>query len=119
LDYSPYIKAWKKRLEEERKRMEERRRSAQSWAQRIASMLREDFGAKEVWLFGSVLWEGRFGRTSDIDLAVRGIPPSRYIEALVESERMTGYKFQVDIVPLEDCHPVIRRRVEKEGVRLV
>jgi len=119
LDYSPYIKAWKKRLEEERKRMEERRRSAQSWAQRIASMLREDFGAKEVWLFGSVLWEGRFSKNSDIDLAVRGIPPSRYIEALVESEKLTGHEFQVDIVPLEDCHPVIRRRVEKEGVRLV
>ncbi len=48
--------------------------------ERAARVLREQ-GAREVYLFGSAA-EGRLRDGSDIDLAVTGLPPERFFEAM-------------------------------------
>ena len=62
--------------------LSKRRRFANLTAREAAEILRNEFGAKKVILFGSLAQRGRFTLWSDIDLAVQGIPPSRFFEAV-------------------------------------
>ena len=56
--------------------IELRRRKAWFVAERAAQLLREQFGAQRVVVFGSLAHEKGFGRWSDIDLAAWGESPS-------------------------------------------
>lgn len=115
--WAPYIEAWRIRLaaeEEERRATAEEMRAA---AQRCGKILVRRFGASRVYLFGSL--SGRtatpFGPRSDVDLAVEGLVPDRYWEALgaVEAELPRGR--HVDLVRLEDAHASLRERVLGSG----
>jgi predicted nucleotidyltransferase len=46
-------------------------------ANRISTILKEEFDATEVRLFGSLVDKERFSENSDIDIAERGILPER------------------------------------------
>lgn len=48
----------------------------------MATMLREQFGASRVVLFGSVAREEGLGAYSDVDLAVQGLSPMAHLEAV-------------------------------------
>lgn len=72
-------------------------------------------GAREVHLFGS-LAEGRFRRTSDIDLAVRGMTPQAISRASSELTRLAART--VEVIPLEDVPPGLAHRIEELGRRL-
>lgn len=78
-------------------------------------MLCREFGATEVILFGSLV-EGDPHAGSDVDLAVRGIPPDRYFEALARAADMLGC--DVDLVELESARPSLRSRIDETGVAL-
>lgn len=92
------------------------RERARSDAGRIAAFLRNE-GAQCVIGFGSAFApDRRFKPTSDIDLAVEGLPASRYFSALAHAQDMT--RFRVDIFPLESALDYLRESVQKEGVPL-
>ncbi len=61
--------ARRRRLREQQK-LARRRERALALARRAAALLREDFGAERVMLFGSLAREGVFDTRSDVDLAV-------------------------------------------------
>lgn len=65
------------------------------------AVLREA-GAKEVYIFGSAA-EGRDTPDSDIDLAVRGLPPESFFEAVGRVALAIGRDF--DVVDLDDGTP--------------
>jgi len=65
------------------------------------AILREA-GAQEVYLFGSAA-EGRDTPDSDIDLAVRGLPPKSFFEAVGRVVLAISQHF--DIVDLDDANP--------------
>lgn len=50
-----------------------RRQQAQEAAQACARLLKEQFGAREVYLFGSLAGKSLWHSRSDIDLAVEGL----------------------------------------------
>ncbi len=78
-------------------------------------MLVEQYGARRVWLFGS-LAHRRFVHTrSDIDLAVEGLPPEKYFRALATLWRLLLTGLELDLVPLEDAKPGMVDLVQKEG----
>lgn len=115
VDLSSLAQAWRRRFEREAEDLErsaERRRAA---SRRIARVLADEFGAREVWLFGSLVW-GRLHAGSDVDLAIRGIAPERYARALAGACEVAGE--QVDLVPLESCAASLRDRIGRQGVRL-
>jgi predicted nucleotidyltransferase len=58
-----------------------------------------EYGAREVYVFGSVLGEAWRG-DSDIDLAARGLPPNRFFPALGRLLGIGGRS--VDLVDLDD-----------------
>jgi predicted nucleotidyltransferase len=64
-----------------------------------AIALLKEYGAREVYLFGSMA-RGDADERSDWDLAVRGLPPERYFTALGSLlESMTR---SVDLVDLDE-----------------
>lgn len=111
-----YRKAYKAREAARRSALDERRRAMREGAQRAADMLRRDFAATRVLLFGSVLREEGFHRGSDLDLAVEGIEADRFWSAGAAAERCAGY--ELDLVDLEYASAGLREHIENEGIEL-
>jgi predicted nucleotidyltransferase len=82
----------------------------------IAKGLGERYGARKVLLFGS-LARGDQGQMFDIDLAVKGISPERFFEAVGFATSQTQ-KWKIDVVDVDDCAGSLRDMIEKEGVVL-
>jgi predicted nucleotidyltransferase len=95
---------------------ESRRQDLRATASRIAAILRSEFDAQRVWVFGSVLrpW---FHEESDLDLAAEGISPSRRAEAWDRVASLVNTS--VDLVCLEDAAPLLRARILADGELLV
>ena len=94
-----------------------RRGRAMSVARKAAKLLRDEFGAKEVILFGSLARHGSFSLYSDIDLAVRGIAPEKFYAAISAMMDVSG-DFKIDLVEPEDCSPAMLKNIEKDGKSL-
>jgi len=62
-------------------------------------------GATEVFVFGSAT-RGGLRPSSDIDFAVRGLPPSVYFSAISKAADLLGRP--VDLVDLDDTTPIVR-----------
>jgi predicted nucleotidyltransferase len=62
-------------------------------------------GATEVFVFGSAT-KGGLRPGSDIDIAVRGLPPSVYFSAIGKATELLGRP--VDLVDLDDPTPIVR-----------
>jgi predicted nucleotidyltransferase len=77
---------------------------------RAAEILRS-FGATEVYLFGSVP-KGTYTTGSDIDLAVRGIPPKDFYGAV--GEMLFALDRSVDLIDL-DGGTAFGKYLEKHG----
>ena len=91
-----------------------RRRLAMATARKAARLLREKCGAKEVILFGSLARRGGFTLFSDIDLAVRGIVPDRFFEAVGLVTGLSA-EFKIDLVEIETSSPGMYRSIQKDG----
>ena len=85
-------------------------------AERLSSYLVKDFGAEAVYLFGSLAWSDTHSPETDIDLAVLGLPPEQYFEAIGFLERESN--FPVDLVELEKLSNHFRERILNEGRKL-
>lgn len=115
-EFEPYIRAWQKRFKERRQEKAELARKARREALAIAEMLADRFEVEAVYLIGSALDDERFDETSDLDLAVRGLNPLRYWEAMAVAEELTRLPF--DLIDLGTAGESMRHRVEEEGLVL-
>jgi len=92
--------------------------SAIKKARSIAKFLKEKYQAKEVFLFGSLIWRPDFIWTgTDIDLMVKGLKCERYFEILADVLTI-AHPFHIDLIPFEKAEPSIKKRVLKEGLRI-
>ncbi|HRE89527.1 MAG TPA: nucleotidyltransferase domain-containing protein [Myxococcota bacterium] len=72
-------------------------------------------GAQRVWVFGSVE-DGSFDDGSDLDLAVHGLPPERFLAARVAvTDRVP---VEVDLVELERAPASLRAHILATGREL-
>lgn len=94
--------------------LSKRRRRATLMARKAAELLRREFGVKKVILFGSLARHGGFTHFSDIDIAARGIPPTRFFEAVGAVTGMSA-EFKIDLMDLETCSSSMRENIEKDG----
>ena len=111
--YRP-LDAIKKRRAKFSAEISSRRRRAHRAARQAARLLKTEFGAKEVILFGSLARRVGFTRWSDIDLASRGIPSEHYLKAM-DTVLYLSPEFKIDLVELETCPPALLRSIEEEG----
>lgn len=83
----------------------------------IADILKEQFGATEVRVFGSLSDRTRFSSLSDIDIAEKGIPPEKFYAAYGAITRGIS-EFKIDLVDMDDCKETIKKEIIKNGVIL-
>jgi len=69
--------------------------------ERAAAVLKAA-GAREVYVFGSAV-AGKLRESSDVDLAVSGLPPERFFEAMAKAEDAIGRT--LDLVDLDEATP--------------
>lgn len=109
-EYKKYVEAFR-RLRKKRVDQKELVNKAYQTALECTKRLVEEFGAKEVYLFGS-LAKGVFVRGSDIDLAVKGIPFRKYLKAGAELMSVNG--FEIDLIDWENSGETLKTRIEEE-----
>jgi predicted nucleotidyltransferase len=72
---------------------------------RAAAMLLADMGALEVFVFGSAA-RNELRPGSDVDIAVRGLPPARFFAAAARATDVLDRP--VDLMDLDDLTPTVR-----------
>lgn len=90
--------------------MEERQQQGLEVARKCARILKEEFGARRVVLFGSMLNPEQMWWGSDIDLAVWGLPEEDFFKAGAAIER--GHTFSIDLVEIQHARPHILSAIE-------
>jgi predicted nucleotidyltransferase len=91
-----------------------RRRRAALTARKAAELLRSEFSAKKVLVFGSLARHGGFTLWSDIDIAAAGIAPARFFEAVGAVTGISA-EFKLDLVDLDTCPVSLREAIIAEG----
>ena len=104
----------RKALATERRRL----RAKRGWdvAGKAALKLKNDFGATDVVVFGSLLRPDFFDDRSDVDIAVKGVPEHQFLRAVAVVTGLDN-EITVDLIRIEDASPSLVRQVE-EGVAL-
>lgn len=110
-----YRRHAKEREAARQKQLIARRDHAWELARRAAELLKNEFNATRVVLFGSILHPELYHSRSDIDLAVWNI--EHYYRAVAQILDLDP-EIRFDLIPIEDAKPVIRELVEKEGIDL-
>lgn len=82
-----------------------------------AEALKSYFGAWRVVLFGSLVDGVRFGRESDVDLAVEGIEAHDHWQAWWLCEELVGDR-PVDLIRIERAEESVMRAIEAHGVEV-
>lgn len=108
--------ARKRRLERER-RLAERRECAWAVAREAADLLREEYGATRVVLFGSLARGGPFDEHSDVDLIAWGIDEMKLYRAVGDLLGIDPY-ISVDLIRAEEARPSFLAVADSEGVVL-
>ena len=106
-----------RRLAQERD--ERRHLQKQAWASayRAAELLRCQFHATRLTVFGSLIRPDCFNRWSDVDLAAWGIAPEDTLRA-IGAVMDLDLPVEVNLVVVETCKPGLLRVIEEEGVEL-
>lgn len=93
---------------------ESRRQQAQAAAEACIHVLKERFGVRQVYVFGSLAGQSPWHSRSDIDLAVEGLAPDKYIPALSTLWELLPEGLELDLITLETAPPELVARVKGE-----
>ena len=80
-------------------------------------VLKEQFGAVRVVVFGSLAHGAWFHSESDIDLAVAGIAPELFWRAWCALDRVSE-GFEINMMALEGAPESLRQEIEMRGVEV-
>ncbi len=107
------------RLREARQQQANIERRAAAWiiARQAAALLKAEFGADSVLVYGSVVHGYWFGPASDIDLAVVGLPAEKFWRAWAALDPLSG-NFVINLVAMETVTATLQTMIEREGVAL-
>ncbi|MDQ7052566.1 MAG: nucleotidyltransferase domain-containing protein [candidate division KSB1 bacterium] len=104
----------RKRWQQDQQVRKERQERAWKIARQAAIVLKKQFGATRVMVFGSLARGKGFFRSSDIDLAAWGISSEDFFTAVARLQDLSP-EFKIDLVTMEHCKPSLRKRILDEG----
>ncbi|MFH1963834.1 MAG: nucleotidyltransferase domain-containing protein [bacterium] len=116
VSYESYIQKAREIEENKQRLLEVRYADAWETVKKAAHILKNEYSANEVILFGSLLHKQSFSLSSDIDVAVSGIPCDRFFQALYTVGFLSDIR--VEMVDIEECRDYIKEIIKKEGIRL-
>jgi len=108
-------------LQRYRKDPEVNKRWDRAWdiARRAANLLKEQYGAARVVVFGSLVHRAWFTPWSDIDLAVWGVPASKFYRAIGAVQDIGAEAgFRIDVIDPAECSRELVHGIRTEGVEL-
>ena len=112
------LSACRKRLEEVWKnRVMDEDLLHQAWrdAHEVAALLYEEFGASQVFVFGSLTEPLWFIKGSDIDMAVSGLSNDIYNKALSKIMDFNS-SFKIDIINFDRSKGIFRERIKYQAI---
>ncbi len=115
-EFASFRQTMQQREAQAQQRLAERLTLALQVAEMAATVLKCDFQATQVLLFGSLIEQNLFHPTSDIDLAVSGLAPLDYFTAVAKLQDLSPFK--IDLVRLESCKPSLKAAINAEGREL-
>jgi len=94
-------------------------RFQEAWdlAEKAALVLKEQFAAKKVVVFGSLIKRPLFTFWSDVDLAVWGITDDKFYAAVGVVTRINS-DFKVDLIDAQACRDSLCKTIESEGIEV-
>ena len=104
----------RRRQQEELETKNRRRELAWEVAQRAAGLLKDQFGAGRVLVFGSLARGQTFSMRSDIDLAAWGLRSDDYFVAVARLQDFSP-DFEIDLVAIEHCRQELHEVILREG----
>jgi len=105
------------RIEENKKNDKKQLQSeAFDKAKTIATLLKEKYNVKNVWVYGSVV-QGDFHQRSDIDMLIDDTYKGSFWEMYVRAQRKAT-PFHLSLITEKDAFPSLIKFARKEGVRL-
>ena len=105
----------RRRDEQEQHRLRLREERAWELARRAAALLREEFGATRVVVFGSLVHKGCFTPWSDVDIAAWDIRPDDTLRAIGAVMDISP-DIPLQLVDVAACCPDLRVEIETEGM---
>jgi uncharacterized protein len=111
-----YRQTLNQREREGQQHLAQRFEAAIQVTQAATELLKQEFQATQVILFGSLVNRERFHLSSDIDLAVSGLAPLDYFTAVAKLQDLSTFK--IDLVRLERCKPCLQVAIKAEGQEL-
>jgi predicted nucleotidyltransferase len=112
-----YQVAARRRQKQEQRKLAHREKRAWELAHRAAALLREQFGATRIVVFGSLVHEGAFTLWSDLDIAAWGIRPEDTFLAIGAVMDLDP-EVQVNLVDVATCSPSLLTIIKREGMQL-
>lgn len=86
-------------------------------AHQAAELLKTEFKAEQVALFGSMLSPDRVHERSDVDLAVWGLDPNAYFRAVGRLQSLEP-SISIDLVEVDEASPRLVEEILTTGVKL-
>ncbi len=83
-------------------------------AEACIRVLKEQFGVRAAYVFGSLAGQSPWHSRSDIDLAVEGLPPEQYVKALSALWELLPEGIELDLITLEEAPPGLVARIKGE-----
>ena len=112
-----YYATVRRRKAQEEQETTQRRGRAWVLARQAATLLREQFGATRVVVFGSLAHEETFTPWSDVDIAAWGIRPEDTLRA-VGAVLDLDVEIEVNLVDVNTARPSLLDTIERKGVEL-
>ena len=109
-----YRAAARRRQEAERRALVLREQQAWDLAGRAATLLRDEFHADRVLIFGSLIHAGCFTIWSDVDVAASGLDRRDTLRAM-ERVHDLSQEIPINLVDITTCSDALRREIEREG----
>ncbi len=112
------LRAWQVRRQAARRTEHAAARRARRVGRLCARHLAERYQVRKVYLFGSAASGDTFHSTSDIDLAVEGLPLELYFRAWTDLWALLPPGLELDLVPMECATADLIAHVQKESLLL-
>jgi uncharacterized protein len=106
---------WFQFVQKEQEDREKIRKRILQDVEKTLQLLMEKYTWKEIYLFGSIVQEGRFKPNSDVDIAVLGLNKFDYYTFIGEASEILNRR--VDVIRLEECH--FSNSIVKKGLKWI
>jgi predicted nucleotidyltransferase len=107
----------RRRQEQEQQDLCRRQERAWELARGAAKLLKAQFGASRVVVFGSLVRAGHFTPWSDVDIAAWGLLPQDIFRAIGAVMDLDA-EIEINLVDVGTCRPTLLAAIEQEGIEL-